>query len=56
LGRGRAWREGEWELRHRRTEEVIDPAGSATRADEDDLDGAATAAPNLPVAQRLTAR
>jgi hypothetical protein len=38
LGRGRAWRDGCWDERHRRTEELIDPDGGTTRDSEDDLD------------------
>jgi hypothetical protein len=38
LGRGRAWRDGDWAGRHRRTEALIDPAAGMIRDDEDDLD------------------
>jgi hypothetical protein len=38
LGRGRAWRDGVWAQRHRRTEALIDPAAGMMREDEDDLD------------------
>jgi hypothetical protein len=38
LGRGRAWRDGVWSQRHRRTEALIDPAAGMLRQDEDDLD------------------
>jgi hypothetical protein len=38
LGRGRAWRDGVWAERHRRTEALIDPAAGRMREDEDDLD------------------
>jgi hypothetical protein len=38
LGRGRAWRDGDWSARHRRTEALIDPAAGKMREDEDDLD------------------
>jgi hypothetical protein len=38
LGRGRAWRDGEWAQRHRRTEALVDPARGMMRDDEDDLD------------------
>jgi len=38
LGRGRAWRDGLWSQRHRRTEALIDPGGGMIRDDEDDLD------------------
>jgi hypothetical protein len=38
LGRGRAWRDGAWSERHRRTEALIDPAAGRMREDEDDFD------------------
>jgi hypothetical protein len=38
LGRGRAWRNGDWAQRHRLTEALIDPSAGTLRADEDDLD------------------
>lgn len=38
LGRGRAWRDGRWSQRHRRTEALIDPSAGMMRDDEDDLD------------------
>jgi hypothetical protein len=38
LGRGRAWRDGDWSERHRRTEALLDPSRGTIRADEDDLD------------------
>jgi hypothetical protein len=38
LGRGRAWRDGEWSQRHRLTEALADLVGGRTMADEDDLD------------------
>jgi hypothetical protein len=38
LGRGRAWRDGDWAQRHRLTEALIDPTAGTLRADEDDLD------------------
>jgi hypothetical protein len=38
LGRGRAWRDGDWAQRHRRTEALIDPLQGRMRADEDDFD------------------
>lgn len=38
LGRGRAWRDGDWAERHRRTEALVDPSRGKMRADEDDLD------------------
>ncbi len=38
LGRGRAWRDGQWAQRHRRTEELIEPAVGIPLDDEDDLD------------------
>jgi hypothetical protein len=38
LGRGRAWRDGDWSSRHRRTEAFTDPGGGMMREDEDDLD------------------
>jgi hypothetical protein len=38
LGRGRAWRDGEWSQRHRRTEALADLMGGRMTADEDDLD------------------
>jgi hypothetical protein len=38
LGRGRAWRDGAWSQRHRRTEALIDPTVGMMREDEDDLD------------------
>jgi hypothetical protein len=38
LGRGRAWRDGVWSQRHRRTEALIDPDAGMMRGDEDDLD------------------
>lgn len=38
LGRGRAWRDGHWAQRHRRTEELIEPAVGIPLDDEDDLD------------------
>jgi hypothetical protein len=37
LGRGRAWRDGEWSMRHRRTEEAA-MSDVASLAAEDDLD------------------
>jgi hypothetical protein len=39
LGRGRAWRDGEWALRHRRTEEAMraDPVAASAEDDLDDL-------------------
>jgi hypothetical protein len=38
LGRGRAWRDGEWPQRHRRTEALTDLVGGRITDDEDDLD------------------
>jgi hypothetical protein len=38
LGRGRAWRDGEWSQRHRLTEALADLAGGWIMEDEDDLD------------------
>jgi hypothetical protein len=38
LGRGRAWRDGEWSQRHRLTEALADLAGGSIMEDEDDLD------------------
>jgi hypothetical protein len=38
LGRGRAWRDGVWALRHRRSDEIAYHAGAGTLDAEDDLD------------------
>jgi hypothetical protein len=38
LGRGRAWRDGEWSQRHRLTEALADLVGGRIMEDEDDLD------------------
>lgn len=38
LGRGRAWREGDWAQRHRRTEALVDPSRGRMRTEEDDFD------------------
>jgi hypothetical protein len=38
LGRGRAWRDGEWAQRHRRTEALNDPGSGRIRDSEDDVD------------------
>jgi hypothetical protein len=38
LGRGRAWRDGAWSWRHRRTEALAEFTLGAMRDDEDDLD------------------
>jgi hypothetical protein len=38
LGRGRAWRGGDWSQRHRLTEALIDPSAELLRDGEDDLD------------------
>jgi hypothetical protein len=38
LGRGRAWRDGRWHERHRRSEESSDPDGGMIRDGEDDFD------------------
>jgi hypothetical protein len=38
LGRGRAWRDGQWTQRHRRTEALADLVGGRILDDEDDLD------------------
>jgi hypothetical protein len=38
LGRGRAWRDGVWSQRHRRTEALLEQTGGRMRDDEDDLD------------------
>jgi len=38
VGRGRAWRDGQWALRHRRTEELNDPGMGKFLESEDDLD------------------
>jgi hypothetical protein len=38
LGRGRAWRDGEWALRHRRSDEIADLAVAGALEAEDDLD------------------
>jgi hypothetical protein len=37
-GRGRAWRDGDWASRHRRTEAINDPQRDPQRSTEDDLD------------------
>jgi hypothetical protein len=38
LGRGRAWRDGEWDQRHRLTEALNHPSVGTLTDDEDDLD------------------
>jgi hypothetical protein len=38
IGRGTAWRDGQWSQRHRRTEALKDPQTDQLRASEDDLD------------------
>jgi hypothetical protein len=38
LGRGRAWRDGVWSERHRRTEALFDPGAGRIFDDEDDVD------------------
>jgi hypothetical protein len=38
LGRGRAWRDGVWSRRHRRTEVLTNPGAGMMRDSEDDLD------------------
>ena len=37
-GRGRAWRDGAWSQRHRRTEALAGVVGGRMADDEDDLD------------------
>jgi hypothetical protein len=46
LGRGRAWRDGEWASRHRRSDEIADFAAREVLEGEDDLDEPAPETPH----------